>query len=414
MDGHLFPDSPSLRRILNRHAKESLIDLAIRWVAIHAITRVQQDADSDEDFNDEYIMDLDERPPTLRTMTLTAYKEHVIKRYEHLRDKSSANRKKVIDRILGVDWRNGLNSQQIADLDLTYYLQHSNLKNWKALRLNYGNAFGIDKVRIDPAKIEKTVSFHLNPYFKNYVQTLQDDQMIWIRISIHDGLAPNVLPASSSVIYLIWFTDSEYLLTANIKKEWTDFIMEAILRLFKAEEIKEWPLTGNSPRSLSELLLQKDSQGAQSIYRLDQFDSNPLSGSIKRRKIIDPRETYAQGMDDIQSEDIAKIARRDYQVSKEFGPNAQPSLPRVDFQLNLPYTTKAKDFELGRLNRQPFPIKVIFEGTNVIEGIKSLIPLGVATEEMPKFLTDLHSMAANKLTVDIDENDENVQRISKG
>jgi hypothetical protein len=50
--------------------------------------------------------------------------------------------------------------------------------------------------------------------------------MIWIRISIHDGLAPNVLPLPSTVVYLIWFTNSEYLLTASIKKEWVDFIME--------------------------------------------------------------------------------------------------------------------------------------------------------------------------------------------
>jgi hypothetical protein len=57
------------------------------------------------------------------------------------------------------------------------------------------------------------------------------------------------------------------------------------MRLFKAEEMEEWPLTGNSPKSLSELLLQKDSQGAQSIYRLNQLDNNPLSGSTKKRKL---------------------------------------------------------------------------------------------------------------------------------
>jgi len=222
------------------------------------------------------------------------------------------------------------------------------------------------------------------------------------------------------------------------------------LRLFKAEEIEEWPLTGTSPTSLSELLLQKDSQGAQSIYRLDQLDNNPLSQSTKKRKLagenrqlwccgrndltissllfilglliptsfffncIDPLENFAQGMEDIQSEDMTKIARRDLQVAKDFGPNAQPSLSRVDIQLNLPFTAESKDFGLGRLNRQPFPIKVIFEGSNVIEGIKSLIPLGVASEEMPKFLTELHSMATNKLTVDLDEDNGNSQRVTKG
>ncbi|KAF9122813.1 hypothetical protein BG015_005467 [Linnemannia schmuckeri] len=414
MDGHLFPDSPSLRRTINRHTKEALIDTAIRWVTIHAITRVQEDASDEEDYFDEFIMELDERPSSLRTMSLAKYKKHIIKRYELMRDKPSSNRKKVIDRMLAVDWRTGLNSSQVAELDLTYYSQHPNLKNWKALKLDYGDSSGANTVQLSPLKIEKSLSHHLDPYFKNHIQTLQDGQMIWIRISIHDGLAPNVLPVSSTVVYLIWFTNSEYILTASIKKEWVEFIMEAIMRVFKAEELEEWPLTGNSPKSLSELLLQKDSQGAQSIYRLNQLDSNPLSGTTKKRKLEDPRTNYAQGMEDIQSEDMNKIVRRDLRVAKDFGPNDQPNLSRVDIQLNLPYTEQAKDFELGRLNRQPFPVKVIFEGSNVIEGIKSLIPLGVATEAMPKFLTNLHSMATNKLTVDLDEDDEDGQRITKG
>ncbi|KAF8928257.1 hypothetical protein BGZ47_001729 [Haplosporangium gracile] len=413
MDGRLFSDSPSLRRTINRHTKEALIDTAIRWVTIHAITRVQEDASDEEDYYDEFIMELDERPSSLRTMSLAKYKKHVIKRYELMRDKPGSNKKKVIDRMLAVDWRTGLNSSQIAELDLAYYSQHPNIKNWKALKLDYGDSFGANTVQLSPLKIEKSLLHHLDPYFKNHIQTLQDGQMIWVRISIHDGLAPNVLPVSSTVVYLIWFTNSEYILTANIKKEWNEFIMEAIMRVFKAEEIEEWPLTGNSPKSLSELLLQKDSQGAQSIYRLDQLDSNPLSSTTKKRKLEDPRTTYAQGMEDIQSEDMNKIVRRDLRVVKDFGPNAQPNLSRVDIQLNLPYTEQAKDFELGRLNRQPFPVKIIFEGPNVIEGIKSLIPLGVATEAMPKFLTSLHSMATNKLTVDLDEDDENAQRITK-
>lgn len=414
MDGQLFPDSTSLRRAINRHTKETLIDLAIRWVTIHAITRVQEDASDEEDYYDEYIMELDERPPSLRTMSLVKYKKHVIKRYELMRDKPSSTKKKVADRILSVDWRNGLNSSQVAELDLMYYSRHANVKEWKALKLDYGDSFGANAVQLSPAKIGKTLSYWLDPYFKNHIQTLQDGQMVWIRISVHDGLAPNVLPMPSAVVYLIWFTNSEYLLTASIKKEWVEFIMEAIMRVFRAQEIEEWPLTGNSPKSLSELLLQKDSQGAQSIYRLDQLDINPLSSTIKKRKIEDPRKHYAQGMEDIQSEDMNRIVRRDLRVAKDFGPNAQPNLSRVDLQLNLPYTAQAKDFKLGRMNQQPFPVKIIFEGPNVIEGIKSLIPLGVATEAMPKFLTDLHSMGANKLTVDLDEDDETVQRITKG
>lgn len=49
--------------------------------------------------------------------------------------------------------------------------------------------------------------------------------MIWVRISVHDGLAPNTLPLSSTIIYLIWFTNSEYLLSGTIKAEWKDFVL---------------------------------------------------------------------------------------------------------------------------------------------------------------------------------------------
>lgn len=140
MDGQLFPDSTSLRRAINRHTKETLIDLAIRWVTIHAITRVQEDASDEEDYYDEYIMELDERPPSLRTMSIAKYEKHVIKRYELMRDKHSTTKKKVADRMLAVDWRNGFNSSQVAELDLMYYSRHASVKDWKTLKLDYSDS----------------------------------------------------------------------------------------------------------------------------------------------------------------------------------------------------------------------------------------------------------------------------------
>lgn len=100
---------------------------------------------------------------------------------------------------------------------------------------------------------------------------------------------------------------------------------------------------------------------------------------------------------------MSTIVRRDRFVQKEFGPNPQPSLQKVDLQLNLPFSSESEEFRLGRLSRQPFPIKVVFEGSNVIEGVKNMIPLGIASNPMPSFLTELHSMATSSLTVDLDE-----------
>ncbi|KAF8982132.1 hypothetical protein BGZ46_001739 [Entomortierella lignicola] len=365
MEGISFPDSPSLRRITNRHTKDTLIELALKWIDVHTITRIESSQDEDEDDN----MDTDSEV-LVHKLSLSNYKEHLKKLYEDMREKS--NKKAIVDRMLNVDWSTGLNSSQIADLDLAYYSQHSSLKNWKAFKLDYGDQVSSARVSIDPTRIEKTFSYHMAPYFKHY------------------------------------------LLGATIKAEWKDFIMEALLRLFRASGIDEWPLTGKSPTSLAELLLHKDSQGSHSRYRLNQLDDNPLSSASKKRKLEDPHENYTKGMQDIRAEDEMKIASRDRFVAADFGPNPQPSLHRVDLQINLPYTAEAEGFKLGRLTKQPFPMKIVLEGSNVIEGIKSLIPLGIAQNPMPKFLTELHSMGSNSISVDLENNEGNKQRITTG
>ncbi|KAF8951271.1 hypothetical protein BGZ52_012727 [Haplosporangium bisporale] len=249
-------------------------------------------------------------------MTMAQYQQHVEKEYQAMREKST--KKRVADRILGIDWNLGLAARQVADLDLTFYQDHAHLKTWKVFRLDYKDQ-GLPKEPLDASQIENTLAHHLSPYFNNHVQAKQDEELIWIRISVNDGLAPNTLPASSTVIYFIWFTNSEYLLSGTIKAEWRDFILAAILRLFRASEAEEWPLSGKSPSSLAELL-------------------------------------------------------------------------------------------------QPFPIKISMEGLNVIDGLKDMIPLGLNTsnQALPPFLSELHSMAANSLTVDLEEGSDSKQRITKG
>ncbi|KAF9912759.1 hypothetical protein BX616_010239 [Lobosporangium transversale] len=401
MERRLFPDSSALRHITNRHSKDALVDMALRWIHIHPITRPHRQPEKE--------LYVDEESYEKREMEDHEYKAQVEKRYWWI--KENGNRNTVVDRMLRVDWRTGLNSTQVADLDLAYYSQHANLKNWRTLRMNYGDETTLRKRWLDPSKIERTLSHHLAPFLKHHVQVLQDKEKVWIRLSIHDGLAPHTLPPPTAVIYLIWFINSKYLLCGTFKAEWRDFVMQAILRLFKAAEIEEWPLASKSPTSLQELLLHKDSQGPHSRYRLGQLDNNPLANIPKKRRLED---RYTNGLRDICTEDPTKIIARDRSIVSDFGPNAQPSLHRVDLQLNLPYTNKSKDFGLGRSTKLPFPIKVVLEGGNVIEGIKSLIPLGVAQNPIPKFLAELHSMASNRLTINMDEEGESLQQISPG
>lgn len=68
-------------------------------------------------------------------MTMAQYQQHVEKEYQTMREKST--KKRVADRILGVDWSLGLTARQVADLDLTFYQDHAHLKTWKVFRLQY-------------------------------------------------------------------------------------------------------------------------------------------------------------------------------------------------------------------------------------------------------------------------------------
>lgn len=200
MEAALFPDSPTLRRILARHTKDALISLALRWIDFHPVTRIggnPADEDDDDDYNDSSLDDVDWKAK-VRRMSTAQYAKHVKKRYEGMREK--AGKKMVVDRILISDWNTGLNSRQIADLDLAYYSQHATLKSWHVFKLDYGDQGNMNKYwmllpllvrvvfsllmvnisindhvligtssrpRIDPLKIERTFSHHLAPYFKH-------------------------------------------------------------------------------------------------------------------------------------------------------------------------------------------------------------------------------------------------------
>ena len=113
--------------------------------------------------------------------------------------------------------------------------------------------------------------------------------MIWIRISIHDGLAPNALPASPTIVYIIWFTNSDYLLTGTIKNEWKDFIMEVWTGRFFFKKIIQWRVTkcAKGPRHFSVSQIQEHLAHSFSIG-----DFAALQGGRNWRVAIDRDISY--------------------------------------------------------------------------------------------------------------------------
>jgi len=53
-------------------------------------------------------------------------------------------------------------------------------------------------------------------------------------------------------------------------------------------------------------------------------------------------------------------------------------------------------------NDQSIPLSttILFEGTNVIEGIKKMVMAGIAEPPLPAYLADIHSNGKNYIEVD--------------
>jgi central kinetochore subunit Mis15/CHL4 len=165
MEAALFPDSPTLRRILARHTKDTLISMALRWIDHHPITRIggnRADEDEDDDYNDSTLDGVDWKAK-VRRMSTAQYIKHVKKRYEGLREKST--KKVVVDRILGGDWNTGLNPRQIADLDLAYFSQHATLKSWHVFKLDYGDQGNMNRYWMLPLQIRVVFSLLMASVF---------------------------------------------------------------------------------------------------------------------------------------------------------------------------------------------------------------------------------------------------------
>ena len=73
-------------------------------------------------------------------------------------------------------------------------------------------------------------------------------------------------------------------------------------------------------------------------------------------------------------------------------PNAHQQLNK---QVKADFKSKSDAVDFSGI----FPMKVVFEGPNVLDGLKSLIPLGIAKAPLPPHLANLHSSASNSFSI---------------
>ncbi|CAB4406419.1 unnamed protein product [Rhizophagus irregularis] len=388
-DTTIIAPNASLRRVINRHTKDSLLDIIRKWLQDPMARPKIEDTSEDEENCDN---------------TNGQQVKRLLHHYEII-----SSKKNMVDKIFLEDWKNGLNYKQIAQLDMKYYHDHSSLKHWKALKLCWENGLRKKEYR-KTSELNSSLLTQLSPFFKTHLYIEEFEKNWWIRISIHDGVPPNTLPVSSNIIYVIYFTNSEHLLCSNIKREHKEFIMQGLLKTFVCNEIEECDLKGKYADSLEKLLLHRQSQGTYSRYRLNQVDDNPLLFPSKKPKkdeiinISDIPENIDQFEDMMDEDNILLLKQRDTAANDNFGPNEQPSLDMVEIKLSTPLHTSNNDDQ-----STPLSMTVLFEGTNVIEGIKKMIMAGIAEPPLPAYLADIHSNGRNYIEVD-----ENNVVIKKG
>ncbi|CAG8584963.1 5457_t:CDS:2 [Cetraspora pellucida] len=344
-DYTLFTLQPSLRRVINRHSKDSLLRIVKKWLEIPQLA------------------------PKYKSNSKEGEEYQQIKGLWQIYENISGNKKKIVDKIYLDDWKNGLTYLQVAQLDMKYIHDRPNLKQWNALKLCWDG--DLRKEFHNKEILRSTLSKHLSLFFANHLYVEGYDKNWWLRISIHDSVSQNSLPISTNIIYLIYFTNSEHLLCSNIKREHKEFILQGLLKTFACQQIEECNLKGKYVNSLEQLLLHQQSQGIYSRYRLNQVDDSPLE----------------------HASNIPKT--NDNVVDENFGPNEQPSLDVVEIKL-----TSADN----QLEEESISTTVVFEGSNVIEGIKKMVTSGLAVSPLPKFLLELHSNSKNYIEVIEQEN----------
>lgn len=87
------------------------------------------------------------------------------------------------------------------------------------------------------------------------------DGVTWLRLVVRDSADVSQLMSASNTFYLVSLPHSPYFLISPLKKEYRDFIYQALLSVSGAAEVREMDLVGKDVAALKAMLLSAKSQG---------------------------------------------------------------------------------------------------------------------------------------------------------
>ncbi|EDO46393.1 predicted protein [Nematostella vectensis] len=279
-----------------------------------------------------------------------------------------------------------LTPHNLALLDMTYLQKNSSTKSWDVLRLT-GYDVANCKESADPSVFEHKLKTQLGLFFNMSLCVELWKGAVWVRLAIHDKKKPLSPESSTSVVYMVHFPHSPYIITTNIRAGHKAFLFQGLANALRGETIQRVGLSGKDIWSLSDMVLYQRSQGSFSQYRLNRVDVNPLV-TCRKRKQTKVKDTSDP---EICSENQAEDVKRKRQIDVAFGSNAQPALQKVEFKM----LTRFRGTQYVAFHKKPFRCSVKFEGPSVIDGIKSLTAAGVTSVPLPSYLSNLHSLSQN-------------------
>ncbi|QSL65019.1 hypothetical protein MERGE_002323 [Pneumocystis wakefieldiae] len=346
-DSHLFSYSKAVYRLFLRLSKPSLLRLALLW--------------ADDPFCS--VSKGSVRP----ARDASVYKEWL--------ESGSVSRRDIVERIVSVDWKAGLSAKQMAMLDMQYLFDHPTALRWTARRI------GDAETAVTPFNAESIVTAlrrALDSIFFNHIYSERHPALplFLIRIQIQNAYV-RVLPPPRRIFYMALPFGSPFLFHTMIRDSLHVMLLQAMeISLSLKHQPVQLFHTNLTVRNIEAMVKRKgvsrhpSALGAWSVYAKNEVDTSP----------IDPQEK----LPDPVPEDV--LERQKYMAGVRFGKDLdkiEDVLDRLAFRLE-----EACLDEDGASGMFRPSVTLVFEGGNVLGGLKEMCEKAIANaEQIPSWLT---------------------------
>ncbi|KAK9466794.1 kinetochore protein CHL4 like-domain-containing protein [Lipomyces arxii] len=321
-DANAAPASATI--ILKRISRDGLISLALGWLENVPLCRPHNvDATTPEEAA-QHVLDLRDK----------------YARYEG----TNASRRDVWEQIVYVDWKNGLNVRQAADIDFQHVFEKPGWLRWSASKVTISGH-------------ERIVNFHAPVFMKKLRRMMSTLAECYVHITQHDSLPLMLvrIQFTQKTYFVAFPTSPVYVFHTAFTVPYTKLLRECIELSLSSPgynaTLEHTSLTTKSLESLVELRIKPRNStalGGWSVYANDEVDVSPLA-------------SVEAVVYDRTQERESKRTRFDSSV-----------LERVEF----------------KVIEKEISVRILFEGTSVFEGLGRLAELDKIDEtRMPGWVS---------------------------